>query len=230
MANKMETHKVAELVFDFDIYPRSDVDSQHVSYIVAAIEAGQEMPPIVICSKTRRIVDGFHRCKAYLRHYGPEHPVECVAKRYVNEAALFADCVRYNAAHGRRLSTHDRAHCLIVADRIGLEVEELASALHMTIEAVGEIRADRVGTLRVAKGNGQPVALKRTIEHMAGRSLTVEQAKANERLSGMRQSFYVNQVVTLIESKLLNTDDAELMERLAHLGTLIQGLAIAAKA
>src|SRR5688572_13414948 len=64
-SNEMETIKASELVEDFDLYPRGDVDGTHVLSLVQALEAGVELPPIIACKKTKRIVDGFHRRRAF---------------------------------------------------------------------------------------------------------------------------------------------------------------------
>ena len=77
-------------------------------------------------------------------------------------------------------------------------------------------------------GTSNDVPLKHTIRHMAGKKLTKKQAVANKRLGGMNQMFYVNQVITLIDSDLLDTDNVELMKRIETLAQLLQQLAAVA--
>jgi len=67
----------------------------------------------------------------------------------------------------------------------------------------------------------EPIQLKRTIKHMAGQTLTKGQALANRQLSGLGQSFYVNQIILLIENNLLNPEDDYLMDRLQELYKLL---------
>lgn len=220
----MRNMKVAELVLDYDIYPRHEgVDSQHIGYMAEALAAGATLPPIIVDTKTKRVVDGFHRVKANIRVFGEDCEIAAIEKTYKNERELLLDAIRSNAGHGRRLTTIDRTRCILLGEKIGIEVEELASAMSMTVEAIGELKTDRVGKLRidspVAIDNRVP--LKRTIAQMAGKTLTREQLIANDKLSGMNQSFYVNQVILLIESDLLNTSDARLMERLEKLRGLL---------
>lgn len=215
----MRKVKVCELVFDTTVYPRPDIDSQHVSNIVKALEAGTSMPPLVVEKKTLRVVDGFHRGKGYLRLYGKDHLIDVVEKTYKDDKELLKDAARYNSSHGRNLTSYDRAHCALRLADLGADDEEIGMVLHMTAQAVGELRVDRsavVGKLHVP--------IKRTIRHMAGKKLTPEQQKVNERSSGMNQVFYANQLIDLIESELLDDDDKELMGRLLHLRNLINGL------
>lgn len=223
--SKTTKRLISELVFDYDVYPRSELDTQHVGYIAEAYRAGQHLPPVVICGKSRRIVDGFHRCKALLRIHGKEAAVDCIEKHYKSEADLFEDAIRYNAPHGRRLSTHDRVHCMLIAERLSLTVDRVAAVLCMSLEAAKELTVDRTAV----GSNSLHVPLKRTVRHMAGQTLTEKQEQANDRLSGMQQVFYVNQVITLIESDMLDTTNEQLMERLAALAKLIRQMKLGAR-
>ena len=217
----MKEYTIAELVMDFDIYPRSKVDTFHCNAMKQAIQSGAEFPPVVICKKTKRIVDGFHRCTAFKAIYGPSHKVQCVEKTYKSDANLFVDVMRFNASHGKSLSPCDKARCAIIAERLHVPDDAVAGALHVSAEYLGELRVDKTAT-----AGGLHVPLKRTIQkQLAGRKLTDRQALANTRLSGMNQQFYVNQVIELIESNLLDMEDDNLMEKIERLRTLLEGLA-----
>lgn len=208
----MKTYKLSELVLDVDMYPRGGVDSHHVGEIADAIQAGADMPPLVICKASKRIADGFHRWKAYRRIYGEDHEVQCIEKTYRDDAELFIDAMNYNAAHGRALTQHDKVHCLLLADKLKIEPEVVAGALKITTSRIGELRTDRIGKI-----GPRQVPLKQTIRHMAGRRLNKKQAAANEKLSGMNQLFYVNQIMTLIDSDLIDTENEELIGGLSRL-------------
>lgn len=217
----MKKYKVSELVLDFDVYPRGQVDSQHASYIAAAIEAGVEMPPAIIEKKTKRIVDGAHRHRAIRSVHGDDAMMECVERSYKTEADLLLDAIRLNANHGRILTQFDRTRCITLAAKLSIDDSLLADAMSVNVDKLAELRTDRT-----ARDAGLVIPLKRTIRHMAGQSLNKRQVQANSRLSGMNQAFYVNQLIELIESGLLNTNDPKLMERLELLRTLIDTLAV----
>jgi hypothetical protein len=140
---------------------------------------------------------------------------------------MFRDAMRYNATHGRSMSPWDRAHCVIVAERLEISVDQIAADLSITVEKVGEIRAGRVGELHVYRPKKEggagvlQIPLKRTISHMAGQELTKQQIDAQEKLGGMQQGFYVTQLILLIENGLLDTADAHLMDRVRHLAGLL---------
>ena len=214
----MKKYKLSALVLDFDLYPRGKVDSQHVAQIAASIEAGTELPPLVIEKKTKRMVDGFHRHRSYIRVYDLDHEVLCIEKTYKDDGALFLDAMRYNAAHGRALTQHDKAHCLILAANFKLSDNLVAEALHLTTERIGTLRSTRIGRI-----GARPIALKQTIKHMAGRKLSEAQETVNKKLSGMNQLFYVNQVAMLIENNLVDADDDKLLNGFERLRVLLEG-------
>ena len=213
----MKSIKVANLVLDFELYPRPQVDSTHVSELVGAINSGAELPPIVYDSKTKKVADGFHRVKAVMRVGGADAEIMGVAKTFKNDRELFAYSMKFNAAHGRRLTPFDRARCLIIGERLKMSTDLIAGALHVTKDNLVGLK-----TSRMAKGQGDASSpLKQTIAHMAGRTMSKKQWEANDRLSGMRQSFYVEQVILLIEADLLDRSNVKLLERLEHLKGLI---------
>ena len=212
----MRKLKAASLVLDFALYPRMEVESQHVTYIAQAIKAGANMPPVVICKKTKRVVDGFHRIRATLRVGGKDASIDVLEKEYRSDRALFLDAMRYNATHGRTLSTYDRTHCVLTAKELGIEVEEVAGVLHVEPAKLENLRVARSAT-----ADDLHVPIKQTIKHMAGRKLSKKQYEANRKLGGMNQRFYVNQIIMLIENGLLDMDQNDLLVKLKHLGQLI---------
>lgn len=214
----MRTLKAAELILDYDLYPRNNIDGGNLKNLCDAIAAGVELPPVVIDRKTRRVVDGFHRTKAYLRTGGPDAAVSVIEKGYRNDQELFQDAVRYNASHGAKLDPCDRARCALIAQRLHIDNETLARALNMPLTGVEKL----VETRTAFDKKGNPLPLKRTVSKgFAGKKLTPRQEEANTRLSGMNQSFYANQLIELIESNMLDTSDEALMGRLTHLKMLL---------
>lgn len=210
---------VSELVEDFDLYPRSDVNSQHVTHIVYALEAGVVLPPVIIDEKTKRIVDGFHRCRAHKRLYGEDAEIECVLKTYDSEQDLFLEAVRLNSGHGQTLSSYDKVHSISRAMELKIDEALIADALHMKSEKVIEFRQDRIAKLI---NSSQVVPLKLPARHLSGQTLTLKQSDAIEKLSGNAQAFTIYQVCLLLENDLLDRADDNVMEKLARLRVLIE--------
>lgn len=215
----MRKMKAAELILDFDLYPRNNVDSHNVRALSDVISEGGELPPVIADKKSKRVVDGVHRVKATIKVFGADAEIAVIEKVYKTEADMFLDAIRYNASHGAKLDTCDRTHCLIVAERLGIPADSVAGVLHIPI-----VKATRLLSGRTARMGNLTVPLKRTIQHKAGMKLTKRQQEANENLSGMRQVFYVNQLIELIESELIDLSDERLVERLIKLRELLDGV------
>ena len=216
----MKTMKVSLLVLDFDLYPRQQIDSHHVGEMVAAEEAGVKFPPIVIDRKSKRVIDGWHRIRMKLRLYKENAEIEVIEKTYRNEREMFLDAIRLNASHGRNLSSYDRAHCALRAGELGIKDDVLAGALLVTVARVDALRVNKAATVGTGKAE-VTVPIKRTIGHMAGKRLTRPQQEANKKLGGMAQLFYVNQLIMLIETDLLDTANKDLMAAIEKLAGML---------
>ena len=138
----MRKFKIAELVLDDTVYPRHEADESHVQVLSDAIEAGVKFPPIVICRKTRRVVDGFHRVLAFGGFFDDQYELDCVEKDYASDRELFLDAIRFNASHGLSLTIADRQLCTLRAKQLGIGDGEAAAALAVTVDRAGRLRAN----------------------------------------------------------------------------------------
>lgn len=206
------TAPVSTLVLDYLLYPRHHVDSHNVTSIVAAMEAGETLPPIVVDAATMRVVDGFHRTLAAQR-CDPEGTVAVDARTYDSDAALFRDAVALNARHGVRLTRWDQARCLTLARRYELDDEDIASALAIPVDRARELRRARTAY----DPGGQAVELKRSTVRLAGRRLTAQQVAANERASGWPPVFHARQLVDALDAGFVELADAAVRAALREL-------------
>lgn len=218
----MRTLNITELVVDMNLYPRSQIDDNHVSYMIRAFRAKSKFPPIIIDKKSKRIIDGVHRYNMYKR-IDRGMAVEVIEKQYKDDAEMFWHAMRLNADHGKGLTPFDRTKCIAKSGQLGLTKIQTADALLMTLADVGKLQKERMGRYKV-NGIVAYEPLKRTIRHLAGEVLTERQWEANEKLSGMNQQFYAEQLITIIESKSLDKKDNSLMERLKYLKKLLNDI------
>jgi hypothetical protein len=201
---------LASLIEDLTLYPRHRVDDFHVAEMIKARAAGCRFPPIVIDRASRRIVDGWHRVRMCRR-------LELVSvlaelRRYESEQQMFADAMALNV-HGRSLTTYDKVRCITIADRLGIDREQLATLIGLTPTRIETLLAGR--TAPRPEGGLQP--LKRTAGHLAGEQLSEPQVRGNERSSGMSPLFYVGQVRNLLAGGLIDRANAALLQALRDL-------------
>ena len=210
----IEMVELSSLVKDYSVYPRKDVFWQNVESLTEALRAGATLPPIIVCRRTMRIADGFHRHDAYTKFYGGnnvEVPVEF--RDYAEDSEFFLDAIRLNAGHGQKLSTYDIVRSTKRAEELGISRDEVAGAAGWTRERIDKSMLTR----STATGD----TIKRTNAHLAGKELTEKQAKYNQYAGGMSQLFYIAQVNALIESDSIDFEDEAVVKELTTLAGLI---------
>lgn len=195
-----------------------DVDTAHVRSLEDALESDPgSLPPLIVEAVTLRLVDGFHRYRAHEKLGITRVRVE--KRRYSNEGELFADAVRCNASHGRRLTRWDMQRIVERGEHYGFKKDQVAEMLRIKPESIE--RRKLQGTIERRGAKAEVVPLKRTFEHLNGKKLTKSQVQANEKAGGMRPLFYVNQVINCIEGEALDLSNVALLERLGHLRGLL---------
>lgn len=219
--------KVSDLILDFALYPRADVDAYNVSRLVEALEGGAMLPAIIIDGKSFRVIDGFHRVRAFLKVFGADYEIECEVRTYKNEKEMLLDAIRCNSHHGRAMSSYDRARAMSKALEFGAQESEIAEALGIVPDRLSKIMEHRFSA---ASGKAGPQALKCAVKFLSGKKLTKDQIAAMPKLGGWHALGYVNQVHLLIDNGMIDWANVPLMESLARLGEKITALGIKVEA
>jgi hypothetical protein len=211
---------LAELLEDMTIYPRRGIDATNVKRLVLALEAGVTLPPVVADAQSHRIVDGWHRVRAFTQVRGATAVIPVELRTYTSEADLFLDAVRLNATHGRRLDKVDTVRIVSMADRIGISSSTIAAVLHMPEETVSVLR------LRVALAPHETdgtipgttkIVLKAATAHLAGQTLTEGQAAAAQTAPGTSYLLLAIQLRRALEEDLIDRENDRLLRELAAL-------------
>lgn len=127
---------------DPGLYPRLDVDQEHVERLAEAIRAGAKLPPIVVTKGTTRfLIDGYHRLAAWRKVHGDSVAIQATVKDLPDKASRLLESIKLNAAHGRPLSQGDRIRCIEVATRLKVSGEAVASALNMRAVGMAELQS-----------------------------------------------------------------------------------------
>lgn len=214
----MKTVKAVELILDWSLWPRHDAhstDSTNITRMCEALRAGVTLPPIIVGSDMR-VVDGFHRTKAYLREYGDDVKMKADVRVYESDADMFADAIRYNAINGLPLSPKDRAHAILKARKFKLPMSVIAMALGMSEASMKEFLAKRTAT----NPDGEKIALSYGASDLAGKQLTEKDMKfvdtIGANIPGMHASMLIN---TLRADSLVLSENT--IEKLKELRDLI---------
>lgn len=220
---KTRTLKLSEIVLDYNLYPRTQVDSTNVARITSARQAGEDVPPPIVDDKGLRVVDGFHRVTSWRQTLEPDAEVLVEVRSYKSDADLFIDAVSMNARHGKPLSPFDRARCALRMRKFRVGIAKMAQALGVRPETLKAVAEKRVAL----REDGSETIVKRVIAYKAGTTLTPAQEVVNARLSGRSTSALVGDLIGLIETDLIDVSDSTVIERLHRLGELLDAWRVA---
>lgn len=220
MTRKIETVPVAALVEDMSLYPRHAVDDTNVQALSLALEAGCDLPPLIADAATKKIVDGWHRGRAYVRCHGPGAVAPVEFRSYPNEAAMVEAAVALNSSHGRRLDAIDQTRAVLMMERHGIQPKRIAMALHVPEARVVKLQM-RVAQARVETDTTVPgtnrITLKRPVRHLQDKVLTKEQAIAHDMMPGTSFLLLARQLTAALNTGLVNKEDDKLRDGLTEL-------------
>lgn len=208
---------VAELVEDFALYPRMTISDVYVNELAEALRSGKTFPPVAADKTSKRIVDGLHRVRAYIKIFGADYEIDVDWQEYESEAALFADAIARNAEHGRRMCKKDFVRCVHLGEKFGFDTEYIATLAGLTIEKMEKLTVARTAYAE----NGTPLVLGAGLYHLAGKTLTTAQQKANRQGFG-NVLFYAGRLADLLEANALDLSNEKIVAELTRLKTVLE--------
>jgi hypothetical protein len=213
---KTTTVAATTLVEDLALYPRNQVDDQHVTDLVRALSSGAQLPPVVAERKTNRIVDGVHRRRAQMKLLGEAAKIEVDFRDYESEADFYLDAVRLNAGHGRRLDRQDQTRIVLRLQELKVDERTIASALHIPEPDIRTL-AVRI----VYDSAGTAVPQKRGLEHLRGQRLSDQQIDAMKSVRSAEAGRLCLELLRLLENDLIDYEDPKVEQRLKQLATAV---------
>jgi hypothetical protein len=220
------TIPISDIKIDQSIYPRAYVSDNHIEAMADAVRAGVTLPPILLDRQSMRLVDGYHR---YQRaKIAGETEMRAILQDFADEQAVFEAAITANAAHGFNYAPYDRQRIVGIGLKMGLTVDRLAAALSMTVTKVAELQRGVGEKVKNLNGIILPSAKpeKKKLQSRNHRTTVnplsnVQTHSALPNTAGESQMFYINQLVVVIENKLLDFRQDRLTYMLHKLAKLI---------
>jgi len=213
----VSTLSLSKLVLDFDLYPRTAVSSTNVRNLVAALEAGHELPPLVVDRKSKRVVDGFHRYNAHKRVSGPDAEVEVELRTFKSDVELFAAAVEYNVGHGKQLDEIEKRRVVFRLQEMGADEDAVAAVLHTTPDKVTKL-VFHSATVKIGGGQIKYEPLKKPLFHWTGKQLTAQQLRTAGSAPGTSYKLAIKQLRdALTTDEAIDVADESLVSALAGL-------------
>lgn len=231
---KKRKMKPSALVEDFSLYPRAKVDSMLAARYADAMATGEKFPPPIIEEGSGRIIDGFHRVRAWRKTYGDE-PMPVILEAFESEEAALLAAVAANGSHGRAYGGQDQIRIARLLEEYDYTTAQTAAVLKITqpkLERLIVTRSAQVSGVEITttaprrivktgekmpkpEAPSRPLTLKPALRHLAGFELSEEQAAVNSYLAGGDQLYLARQLRLLIEHGLIDYDATGVLHELA---------------
>jgi hypothetical protein len=217
-----KTIKAIELVMDWNLWPRQSVerlDCTNISRMRDALRNGITLPPIIVDKSTYKIIDGFHRTKAHLDVYGEGAEIEVLFKTYKDEAEMYLEAGRLNAAHGLPMSPKDKVHFILKARKLKIPPLAIAEALGTdVVEMKKFVKARTAKTME-----GENVPLSYGAKAMAGKTLTKVQEYYVKHTNACVPEMYISMLINALKADGVIIKEKTIM-KLKELNELIIAL------
>jgi len=194
--------KITDIILDYNIYPRHEVERLRVNEYYNSLQAGAKFPPIIICADTKRIADGFHRTEMYKK--AKVEVIEVEMYKFENEAELIWWSINWNAQHGLKLTKYDTGRCLNIGREYGLSDEKIAQALCMTVDKIYSMERDRI---RINSDTGKPVEVKKVISNITSTHVTSEQMRVQKPFNAMGADYNIKRSIDTLVYNLLPANE-----------------------
>jgi hypothetical protein len=214
---------LAELVEDLSIYPRTTVSSVNTTNLVDAIRAGVTLPPPVVDKKSKRIVDGFHRRRAYLKALGTDATILVDLRHYKTDADILLAAIEANTCHGLPLQEIDKRRNVLSLQGFGTDNVVIARVLHVPVEKIEKLTA-RIVT--VVSEEAEPVRvepLKQPHRHFQGGEMSEAQSKAAKSAPGTSYLLTIRQLHDALQHRLIDGSSGQVIAALKGLAEALEG-------
>lgn len=208
---------LTELVWDRNVYPRTDVSSVNVNNIKLALKAGRSVPPIIADEATKKIIDGRHRYEAHEAVYGADANIDVELRHYDSEAAMLLAAVELNVGRGLDLEEFEKRKVVLRLGVLGVSDDEIAVALQVPEPRITKLRV-RIAT--VVDDNGDAIRsepLKFSVRHLTGQEMSEAQALAHKSAPGNSWLQVVSSLRKGLRAGLLPNDNERLVAALEGL-------------
>jgi len=220
--------QVNRLVKDSSIYPRTQLNLAHVSELAEKLRAGAVLPPVIANRQTLQLVDGFHRVEAYISVFGGDYLIQVDDREYASERDMYSDALSLNTRHGLGIVGAELISAIIKAQNFGFTNLEISRCLSITQTRVETLIRTRVATISQVQPahvqfapartqTGALQAVKRSVSHLGGRTITQNQANAMVKLPGISQRLLFEQVRLIVENNMVNSENASIISELRKL-------------
>jgi hypothetical protein len=144
--------KIRDLVLDWRLYPRNQVDQVVIENYARALRAGANFPyvNVGILAGKKIIVDGVHRIRS--RELLKIDYVECAILHFQSEAELFAEAVRRNSGHGKAFCEAELKANIKRLQRYKFDTDDIVAICHVPASEITRETARPITSVTLPNG------------------------------------------------------------------------------
>lgn len=134
----MQKIKIKDLQLDKSIWPRKDLDEEAVERYEDCID---ELPPIIVNEKSKKVIDGWHRIEAFKRQGEDEIPFIFEA---CEDHLFLAKAYKLNSKHGLPVFNSKRDEIIHELHSRGLTLKQISKEMDISFQRVSQILTPRI--------------------------------------------------------------------------------------
>ena len=224
---KIKTININKVKVDKDLYPRVAFQYPTLYRYSAQMRSGASFPPIVVAVKKGKyiLVDGLHRLEA--TKLNKQKTIRAEVLSGLTDVQIFAEAVRRNVKHGSPLGTSETIKCIQKLKAMGLNGVSVAGIVNLSLKDMDKFVARH--TVTSTSISGKTIVLKKAVSHLKQTPEKVDdidETKIDDLKIGGGQITTIDELINLIENKLINLQDGYVVDRLKHLKKLLNKLHI----
>lgn len=215
---------IDEIVVVDKLYPRTGYNWQTGYDYSESMKSGAKFPMVTLALHDNKkvLVDGRHRIEAYKKLKKKKIKAEVFVGW--NEARIYTEAVKRNIAHGRSLSPYEKRLIIMRLREMKFKDNQISELIQITPDKMKSFVAQRLVNA-ISGETISSVVIKNGLKHLAGKQLDVDESVI---VQNTQQPMYIhgqldllNQLIDLIERRLFDLEDPEIVKRFNYLIDLI---------
>lgn len=213
---KTQVLDLNDVVFDKDIYPRTDFNHRIAYAYSQEMKAGVKFPMIVVAKIGLRgryyLVDGKHRIEAN-RINGEKH-IQAEVLTGLTKDDVYLESIKRNVGHGLKLSPYDKTRIILRLQEMEYDKAAIANLVNVPADKITTFVAKRsVSTIK-----GEQIAIKSPLYHLAGTEVENHSIENKQKGVGSNpQVVIINNLISLINGDFIDLGSAVVSRRLKRL-------------
>lgn len=184
----------------------------NVSRLFQVLSVGDGLEPLVLDEKTKTLVSGYHRKRAYEKFYknNMSKEVPVVFRTYRSHIEMVLDAARENSHHGLPLAPNEQKSFLLRMIDLGVSLDVASAAIRITKELAGSWTEQfvMVNESGDSKKEGEKKSLKASVRHLQGTTITAAvHEDIDKHYSGQAIVFHINQILLHLKNGTLDNSE-----------------------